>query len=221
MKSTSGKNNYLFLGIGITLLIILGVALAIIISKQKPKQPASMNTLFVYDPKKGTGTENLASFDKNEPAFSIKLPDGWYFDKSRPGNKRLLVQSPTTTIKGYEFRAVITVSIVPTNNDLDAEVAFAKKEIGTLALNNRFLTDKPVKVNGYPAYQLEYDMYRKQDADAITAIIGKDGPFTHTVDVIAVKDGYFVDISATMFAWQWKDYATVIQKSLNSFTFLQ
>ncbi len=205
----------------ISIFIVLVVAAGIVVFKQKPIQPTPMHTLFVYDPKKGIGTENLVGVNINEPAFSIKLPDNWYFEKNRTGNKRLIVQSPTTIVKGYEFRAIITISIVPTNNNLDAEVAIAKKEISKLTIGNKLLVAKPITINGYPAYQLEYTLKREQDADVIKKIIGADGPFTENVDMIAVKNGYLVDIAATSFFWQWKDYVTTIQKSLNSFKFLE
>ena len=160
--------------------------------------PKTVSSLFVYNPKKQIGTQN-------EPAFSIKLPDGWYLDLNVSGNERLISFSPTKTIKDIPYRVYLTVKITPTKLNLAEEVARAKNDIGKYAQDNKFIINKSVKLKNYPAHFLEYNASE---------------PLIHNVDVIAVKNGFFVDIAAFVDEWAWGEVVDAVEKTLNSFTFI-
>ena len=123
------------------LLIIAAVAWFFLMPKlNKPKETAKIRTasnLFVYEDVIG----------KKEPSFSLKLPNGWYRDLGVKGNERLLSFSPDRDNKGITYRAFISATVVPTKLDLAGEVARARKDIGLLAVDQKFTTDKSITVN--------------------------------------------------------------------------
>ena len=187
----------------IPILLLASVGL-FLLNRPKPVKtetkstPKTVSSLFVYNPKKQIGTQN-------EPAFSIKLPDGWYLDLNVSGNERLISFSPTKTIKDIPYRVYLTVKITPTKLNLAEEVARAKNDIGKYAQDNKFIINKSVKLKNYPAHFLEYNASE---------------PLIHNVDVISVKNGFFVDIAAFVDEWAWGEVVDAVEKTLNSFTFI-
>ena len=123
------------------LLIIAAVAWFFLMPKlNKPKETTKIRTasnLFVYEDVIG----------RREPSFSLKLPNGWYRDLGVKGNERLLSFSPDRDNKGITYRAFISATVVPTKLDLAGEVARARKDIGLLAVDQKFTTDKSITVN--------------------------------------------------------------------------
>ena len=194
----------------IPILVLASVGL-FLLNRPKPVKtetksaPKTVDSLFVYNPKNSLGINNLKSYDKNEPAFSIKLPDGWYLDLNVSGNERLISFSPTKAIKDAPYRVYFTVKITPTKLNLAEEVARAKNDIGKYAQDNKFIIDKAVKLKNYPAHFLEYNASE---------------PLIHNVDVIAVKNGFFVDIAAFVDEWAWGKVVDAVEKTINSFTFI-
>ena len=199
-------------------ILVLASASLFLLNRPKPVKietkstPKTVDSLFVYNPKKQIGTQN-------EPAFSIKFPDGWYRDLGVKGKERLLSFSPDKTTKEITYRAFITAGVAPTKLDLAGEVAKTRKEIGALAVNNKFITDKPVKIKGYPAHFLEYNTLLENDSQNVEQILGKSGLLIHHTDIITVKNGYFIDIAAYAFEWAWPELINIIEKSLNTISF--
>ena len=178
----------------------------------KPKEPAKIreaSNLFVYEDVIG----------KKEPSFSLKLPDGWYRDLGVKGNERLLSFSPDKNNQGITYRAFISAAVVPTKLDLADEVARARKDIGSSAVNHKFTTDKSITVKGYPAHLLEYNSVLENDSQNVEQILGKSGLLTHHTDIITVKNGYFIDIAAYTYEWAWPEFIGVIEKSINTISF--
>lgn len=194
----------------IPILILASVGL-FLLSRPKPVKtetkstPKTISSLFVYNPKKQIGTQNLKNYDPNEPAFSIKMPDGWFLDLDISGNERLIGFSPTKTVKDVPYRVYLTVKITPTKLDLAGEVAKARNDIGKYAQDNKFITDKTAKLKKYPAHFLEYNASE---------------PLIHNADIIAVKNGFFVDIAAYTNEWAWGEVVDIVEKTFNSFTFI-
>jgi len=180
-----------------------------------------MGTRFEYNPKKELGTAGLTSFNNDEPPFSLQLPDGWYYNEDRTNWERLVVFSPNQVKKDFQYRTVISVNITPSTRTLKQEVDTARIEIGKQAVHNVFLVDKAVKLKNYSAHILEYNLVREQDAKLLQEIAGEDGQLVHHVDVITVKDGYLIDISASSFEWAWKDTVADVEKAMNSFRFTE
>ena len=178
----------------------------------KPKEPAKIreaSNLFVYEDVIG----------KKEPSFSLKLPDGWYRDLGVKDKERLLSFSPDKDNRGIAYRAFITAGVAPTKLDLAGEVARARKDIGSFAVGHKFITDKSVTVKGYPAHLLEYNTTLKDDSQNVKQILGETGLLIHHTDIITVKNGYFIDISAYAFEWAWQEFIGVIEKSINTISF--
>ncbi|MFZ2201965.1 MAG: hypothetical protein WAV56_01060 [Microgenomates group bacterium] len=201
-------------------LIIFGLLLAAIAlaawfflpKLTKPKEPTKIkeaSNLFVYED----------VINQKEPSFSLKLPDGWYRDLGVKGSERLLSFSPDRDNRGITYRAFITAGVAPTKLDLAGEVARARKDIGSFAVNNKFITDKSITVKGYPAHLLEYNTLLKDDSQNVEKILGKSGLLIHHTDIITVKNGYFIDVSAYAFDWAWPEFINVIEKSLNTISF--
>ena len=124
-------------------LIIFGLLLAAIAlaawfflpKLTKPKEPTKIkeaSNLFVYED----------VINQKEPSFSLKLPDGWYRDLGVKGSERLLSFSPDRDNQGINYRAFITAGVAPTKLDLAGEVARARKDIGSFAVDHKFITDK-------------------------------------------------------------------------------
>lgn len=190
------------------LIITIGLVIFFLAQPKKPKPQKTVSPLFVYqDP------------DQKTPSFSLKLPDGWYRDLDVKGNEKLLSFSPDKVKQGINYRAFITAGIAPTALDLTAEVIRARKEIGSFAVDHKFITDKSITVKGYPAHLLEYNTLLENDNQNIKQILGQAGLLTHHVDIITVKNGFFIDIAAYTNDWAWPEYVDVIQKSLNSISF--
>lgn len=178
----------------------------------QPKEPTKIreaSNLFVYED----------VINKKEPSFSLKLPDGWYRDLGVKGDERLLSFSPDKDNQGIVYRAFITAGVAPTKLDLAGEVARARKDIGAFAANHKFITDKSITVKGYPAHLLEYTTILENDSQNVEQILGKSGLLIHHTDIITVKNGYFVDISAYAFDWAWPEFIGVIEKSINTVSF--
>lgn len=201
-------------------LIIFGLLVAVIASTawfllpklNKPKEstsPKVYSNLFVYED----------VINKKEPSFSLKLPDGWYRDLGVKDKERLFSFSPDKDNKGIIYRAVISAGIAPTKLDLAGEVARARKDIGAFAVNHKFITDKPITVKSYPAHLLEYNTVLENDSQNVEQILGKSDLLIHHIDIITVKNGYFIDIAAYAFEWAWPEFVGVIEKSVNTISF--
>ena len=195
------------------LLIIAAVAWFFLMPKlNKPKETAKIRTasnLFVYEDVIG----------KKEPSFSLKLPNGWYRDLGVKGNERLLSFSPDRDNKGITYRAFISATVVPTKLDLAGEVARARKDIGLLAVDQKFTTDKSITVKGYPAHLFEYYSTLMEDSQNIKQMLGEAGLLIHHTDIITVKNGYFIDIAAYTNEWAWPEFVWPIEKSINTISF--
>src|SRR3989344_2635978 len=144
------------------LLLLLFIAAAVLIASfyflklNKPKAstgPRVASNLFVYED----------VINQKEPSFSLKLPDGWYRDLGVKDKERLLSFSPDKDNKGITYRAVISAGVAPTKLDLPGEVARAKKDFGGFAVDQKFPTDKPISVKGFPAHLLEYNRVIEKD----------------------------------------------------------
>ncbi len=199
-------------------LLLLPIGAAILVAVvflpklNKPKEstgPKVYSSLFVYED----------VINKKEPSFSLKLPDGWYRDLGVKGNERLLSFSPDKDNRGITYRAFITAAVVPTKLDLTKEVARARKDIGLLAVNQKFTTDKSITVKGHPAHLFEYYSTLKEDSQNVEKILGKSGLLTHHTDIVTVKNGYFIDIAAYTYEWAWPEYVSLIEKSFNTISF--
>lgn len=201
------------------LLITLGLLAAAILiiwyffpKLAKPKEstgPKVYSNLFIYEDVIG----------KKEPSFSLKLPDGWYRDLGVKGDERLLSFSPDKDNKGITYRAFITAGVAPTKLSLDGEVSRARKDIGSFAVDHKFITDKSITIKGFPAHLLEYNTILRDDSQNVRQILGETGLLIHNTDIITVKNGYFIDISAYAFEWAWPEFVDIIEKSLNTITF--
>lgn len=203
-------------------LIIFGLLLAAIAltawfflpKLTKPKEPTQIreaSNLFVYED----------VINQKEPSFSLKLPDGWYRDLGVKGNERLLSFSPDRDNRGITYRAFITAGVAPTKLDLAGEVARARKDIGAFAVNHKFITDKSITVKDYPTHLLEYNTILENDSQNVEQILGKSGLLIHHTDIITVKNGYFIDVSAYAYEWAWPEFIGVIEKSINTISFNQ
>src|SRR3989344_13478 len=159
------------------LIIAIIIASYFLQKSTKPKETTKIkegSTLFVYEDVIG----------KKEPSFSIKLPDGWYRDLGVKGNDRLLSFSPDKDNKGIAYRAFISAAVVPSKLNLDGEVARARKDIGLLAVNQKFTIDKSITVKGYPAHLFEYYSTLKEDSQNVEQTLGKAGLLTHHTDIV-------------------------------------
>ena len=198
------------------LLLLIGGAILVAViffpKLNKPKKstsPKVYSSLFVYED----------VINQKEPSFSLKLPDGWYRDLGVKGNQRLLSFSPDKDNKGITYRAFISAAVVPTKLDLTKEVARARKDIGLLAVDHKFTTDKSITVKGYPAHLFEYYSTLKEDSQNVEQTLGKAGLRTHHTDIITVKNGYFIDIAAYTYEWAWPEFVSLIEKSFNTISF--
>lgn len=202
----------LFVTVGIIIILAILVAVFFLRKSNQPKEPAKIreaSNLFVY--------EDI--INQKEPSFSLKLPDGWYRDLGVKGDERLLSFSPDKDNQGITYRAFITAGVAPTKLDLAGEVARARKDLGALAVNHVFLADTALTVKGYPAHLFEYNTLLKGDSQNVEQILGASGLLIHHTDLITVKNGYFIDVSAYAFDWAWPEFIGVIEKSFNTVSF--
>lgn len=205
-----------FLSRRFLLLLFIATAISIasffLIKSNKSKEPAKLkviSNLFIY--------EDLVN--KKEPSFSLKLPDSWYRDLGVRGKERLLSFSPDKSTKGITYRAAISAGVVPTTLDLAGEIARARKEIGLFAVDHKFITDKSINIKGSPAHLLEYTSILENDSQNVKQILGETGLRIHNTDIIVVKNGYFIDVSAYTYEWAWPEFFAVVEKSLNTLSF--
>ena len=179
----------------------------------KEAKVIEVSNLFTYDPQKRLGIGSLSNYNPNEPAFSLKLPDGWILKKPDSPINRLSTISPGVEQNGQEERATLGINMLkPQKSTLIEAVKAEKDAISGVGEDRYFFTDKETKLNGHPAYLLEYKIK--------LGGTGAEQQWDHHIDVFFIKNGYLVNLYASTKEEDWAKFTETIEKSINTFKLL-
>lgn len=173
-----------------------------------------VNNRFTYDPKKRLGIGSLSNYNPNEPAFSLKLPDGWILRKPDSPINRVLTISPNSDPNSPGGRAILGVNILKPQADNLAGAAKAEKEqISQVGEDRYFFTEKETRLNGQAVYFLEYKI-------KLGGTNETGQQWDHHVDIFTISNGYLIDLYASAQEKDWARFVETVEKSINTFRVL-